>query len=215
MSGLSVVEMPSALPAACFLIPLLAGFAVLAGGRLGFRWCQLVTMLAAGVMALSAVAMASETWNGAVLTTWGNELRVDALSALVVLIVAGVGVLASAYSIRYMEHAGAGEGHGPGARTRRMPLFHALVLWFLGTMGWAAVTNNIIMLWAAVEATTLSSGLLVAFFWDRRALEAGYKYMMLLTVGITFALFGCVVVYASAAATGGLSGREALPEPLV
>jgi len=91
-----------------------------------------------------------------------------------------------------------------------MPLFHALVLWFLGTMGWAAVTNNIIMLWAAVEATTLSSGLLVAFFWDRRALEAGYKYMMLLTVGITFALFGCVVVYASAAATGELGGREAL-----
>lgn len=211
MSGLGVVEMPSALPAACFLIPILAGILVLAaGGRCGFRWCQLVTMLVSGVMALSALAMASQAWTGTVLVTWGNELRVDALSALVVLIVSGVGVLASAYSVRYMEHAAAGEGPGPGTRAQRMPLFHALVLWFLGTMAWAAVTNNIIMLWAAVEATTLSSGLLVAFFWDRRALEAGYKYMMLLTVGITFALFGCVVVYAAAAATGGLSGRDAL-----
>jgi len=210
MTSIPVVELPSALPAAVFLIPLVAGFVVLAGGRLGFRWCQLVTVLASGAMALGAMDMASSAWRGTVLTTWGNELRVDALSALVVLIVSGVGVLASVYSIRYMEHSAASEGPGPGTRAQRMPLFHALVLWFLGTMAWAAVTNNIIMLWAAVEATTLSSGLLVAFFWDRRALEAGYKYMMLLTVGITFAVFGCVLVYAASAATGELTGREAL-----
>jgi formate hydrogenlyase subunit 3/multisubunit Na+/H+ antiporter MnhD subunit len=61
-----------------------------------------------------------------------------------------------------------------------------------------------------VEATTLTSGLLVAFFWDRRALEAGYKYLMLLTIGITFALFGCVLVYALAADSGQLDGRQAL-----
>ncbi len=210
MTSPSVVELPSALPAAVFLVPVLAGFLVLAGGRLGLRWGQLVTLLASGAMAVMGLAIARLTWGGAVLTTWGNELRVDALSALVVLIVSVVGFLACAYSVRYMEHATAGEGPGLVKRPHRMPLFHALVLWFLGTMGWAAVTNNIIMLWAAVEATTLSSGLLVAFFWDRRALEAGYKYMMLLTVGITFALFGCVVVYAAAAATGGLGGREAL-----
>jgi len=50
----------------------------------------------------------------------------------------------------------------------------------------------------------------VAFFWDKRALEAGYKYLMLLTIGITFALLGCVLVYASAAATGRLEGGQAL-----
>ena len=72
------------------------------------------------------------------------------------------------------------------------------------------MTNNIIMLYVAVEATTLTSGLLVAFYWDRRALEAGYKYLMLLTIGITFALFGCVLIYASAAATGELDGGQAL-----
>jgi hydrogenase-4 component F len=210
MTALSVVELPSALPAAVFLVPLLAGFVVLAGGRFGLRWCQLVTLLASGAMAIMAVGMAWSAWGGAVLTTWGNELRVDALSALVALIVSVVGFLACAYSVRYMEHATAGEGPGLAKRAHGMPLFYALVLWFLGTMAWASVTNNIIMLWAAVEATTLSSGLLVAFFWDRRALEAGYKYMMLLTVGITFALFGCVVVYAAAAATGALAGREAL-----
>ncbi len=66
------------------------------------------------------------------------------------------------------------------------------------------------MLYVAIEATTLTSGLLVAFYWDRRALEAGYKYLMLLTIGITFALFGCVLLYAGAAATKQLSGGNAL-----
>jgi proton-translocating NADH-quinone oxidoreductase chain N len=83
-------------------------------------------------------------------------------------------------------------------------------MWFLGTMLWGCVTNNLIMLYVATEATTLTSGLLVAFYWDRRALEAGYKYLMILTIGITFALFGCVLVYAAAAATKRLGGASAL-----
>ena len=83
-------------------------------------------------------------------------------------------------------------------------------MWFLGTMLWGCVTNNVIMLYVAIEATTLTSGLLVAFYWDRRALEAGYKYLMLLTIGITFALFGCVLLYAGAAATNKLTGGSAL-----
>jgi hydrogenase-4 component F len=92
----------------------------------------------------------------------------------------------------------------------RLPVFYGLLLWFLATMLFGCVTNNVVMLYVAVEATTLTSGLLVAFYWDRRALEAGYKYLMLLTIGITFALFGCVLVYAAAAATGKLEGGQAL-----
>jgi proton-translocating NADH-quinone oxidoreductase chain N len=140
-----------------------------------------------------------------VLTTWSDELRVDALSALMVVIIGGIGMLASVYSIRYLvQRAGA------DVAERRMRTFYGLLMWFLGTMLWGCVTNNVIMLYVAVEATTLASGFLVAFHWDRRALEAGYKYLMLLTIGITFALFGCVLVYAAAAATKRLSGVSAL-----
>jgi hydrogenase-4 component F len=61
------------------------------------------------------------------------------------------------------------------------------------------MTNNIVLLWVALEATTLASALLVSFYWDGRAIEAGYKYLLLLTVGITAAFFGCVLLYAAAA----------------
>ncbi|MGE5235383.1 MAG: complex I subunit 5 family protein, partial [Acidobacteriota bacterium] len=144
------------------------------------------------------------------LVEWSNELRVDALSALLVVVIGGIGVLASLYSVRYMLQSELVTRLGKAVAERRLCTFYALLLWFLSTMVWGCVTNNIVMLYVAVEATTLTSGLLVAFYWDRRALEAGYKYLMLLTIGITFALFGCVLVYAGAAASGQLTGREAV-----
>ncbi len=201
---------PSLLPAAAFLLPVLAGILVLSLGRLGHRFCQGVSLLTAAFLALAGILMAVRAVRGEILVGWGNELRVDALSALMVLVIGGIGLLTTLYSFRYLSKGEMGERVGVVRAERRLALFYFLLLWFLGTMTWAAVTNNIIMLYVAVEATTLTSGLLVAFFWDRRALEAGYKYLMLLTIGITFALFGCVVVYAAAAATGGLGGREAL-----
>lgn len=201
---------PSLLPAMAFLLPILAGIVVLAMGRLGRRFCLGVSLLAAAFLAVAGSLMAVRTVRGEILTGWGNELRVDGLSALMVLIIGGIGFLTTLYSFRYLGKGEMGQEAGIVRAERRPALFYFLLLWFLGTMAWAAVTNNIVMLYVAVEATTLTSGLLVAFFWDRRALEAGYKYLMLLTIGITFALFGCVVVYASGAASGGLTGREAL-----
>ena len=41
-----------------------------------------------------------------VLTTWSNELRVDALSALMVLVIGVVALLASVYSVRYLRLEG-------------------------------------------------------------------------------------------------------------
>ena len=173
--------------------------------RMGRVFQQWISVLTAALVTGLSGWMAYRTLTGAVLVTWGRELRVDALSALMVAIISGIGLLASIYSTRYLEEGGR-EGV-VGGRTR---IFYGLLMWFLGTMLWGCVTNNVIMLYVAVEATTLASGFLVAFYWDRPALEAGYKYLMLLTIGITFALFGCVLVYAAAAATKRLGGVNAL-----
>ncbi|HZO99635.1 MAG TPA: proton-conducting transporter membrane subunit, partial [Terriglobia bacterium] len=195
----------SNLPAATFLLPMIAGVLVFLTQRKDRGVQQWITVLTTALVAAFGVRMASLTLNGVVLITWNRELRVDALSALVVVIISGIGLLASIYSLRYLENRML-KDPVPG-RTRT---FYGLLLWFLGTMLWGCVTNNVIMLYVAIEATTLTSGLLVAFYWDRRALEAGYKYLMLLTIGITFALFGCVLLYASAAATNKLGGMSAL-----
>lgn len=195
----------SVVPALVFLLPVLAGVIVFSATRMGRAFQQWLSILTAALVTGLGAWMAHRILQGAILTAWNNELRVDSLSVLMVIIIASIGLLASVYSARSLgEHA---EEDTTARRGRR---FYGLLLWFLGTMLWGCVTNNVIMLYVAIEATTLTSGLLVAFYWDRRALEAGYKYLMLLTIGITFALFGCVLLYASAAATDKLAGANAL-----
>ena len=201
-----VLTVSSLAPVLAFLVPVAAGVLVLLLRRGPARAWPLVAGVGAAAVLLAGVRMVSATIGGTVLVAWGGELRVDALSALLVALIGGIGVLALIYAIRSMT--GGTGGHEGGER--RLCLFYALLSWFLATMAWGCVTNNIVMLYVAVEATTLTSGLLVAFYWDRRALEAGYKYLMLLTIGITFALFGCVLIYAMAAASGELAGGDAL-----
>jgi hydrogenase-4 component F len=62
--------------------------------------------------------------------------------------------------------------------------------------------DNLGLLWVGIEATTLASALLVGFYRTRPALEAAWKYIILCTVGITFALFGVLLTY-YASAQGG------------
>lgn len=205
-----VAAVTSSLPAIAFLVPLAGGALVFLGRGLNRTFWQATALLASGITLLVGLRMAGQVIGGAVLTSWANELRVDALSALMVTVIGGGGFLATLYSVRYVTRPGMLTRVGADATGRRMSTFYGLVLWFLATMVWGCVTNNIVMLYVAVEATTLTSGLLVAFYWDRRALEAGYKYLMLLTIGITFALLGCVLLYASAAATKQIDGGKAL-----
>ncbi|TAM47657.1 MAG: oxidoreductase [Acidobacteria bacterium] len=199
----------SSMPAWAFLVPLAAGALAFFGRWLGARLTQFLAVAAPLGVTLLGLEMARRVVDGAVLTGWGNELRVDGLSVLLVLAIGIVGTLTALYSLRYVKQPGLPTRVGAAA-AQRLPTFYGLFLWFIATMVWGCVTNNIVMLYVAVEATTLTSGLLVAFHWDKRGLEAGYKYLMLLTIGITFALFGCVLVYAAAAATNRLTGGQAL-----
>lgn len=200
-----VVTQTSIIPAIVFLLPMVVGAIIVAIPGLGRGVQRWLPVLTAGIVTGFGGWMANQILKGVVLTTWKDELRVDALSVLLVIIIGCVGLLASLYSVCYLATR-----RTEGITPRRLRIFHGLMVWFFGTMLWGCVTNNVIMLYVAIEATTLTSGLLVAFYWDRRALEAGYKYLMLLTIGITFALFGCVLLYAGAAATNHLPGGSAL-----
>ncbi len=137
------------------------------------------------------------------LTSFDRQFYADSLSALLLVLISGVGFLSTVYACRYMLHQAGDTGLPHTTPHRRLRAFYGWLMLFIATMLWACLSNNIIMLYVAVEASTIASGLLVAFYWDKRSLEAGYKYLMLLTVGITFALFGCVLVYASGAAVLG------------
>ncbi len=60
------------------------------------------------------------------------------------------------------------------------------------------LANNLGVMWFALEATALSSVLLVALYNRNTSLEAAWKYVMLGSLGLALALFGTVFTYAAA-----------------
>ena len=90
-------------------------------------------------------------------------------------------------------------------RAERLRYYYALVHGFLATMLVTVLADNLGILWIAMEGTTITSALLVGFHGDKHGLEAAWKYIIVTTIGISFGLFGTVLVYGAAAhAQGGV-----------
>jgi hydrogenase-4 component F len=140
-----------------------------------------------------ALATAGRHLAGDTPTALGGALRVDGLSALVLVLTASIGVLSGLYAVGYLER---NERAGFVPAGRRTELL-ALIPVYLAAMLTVAVSNNLGVLWIAVEATTLTSVFLVAFHNRDTSLEAAWKFLVLGSVGLAFALLGTVLLFAS------------------
>jgi hydrogenase-4 component F len=92
----------------------------------------------------------------------------------------------------------------------RLRLYHSMYQLFTFTMLLALTTNNMGLLWVAMEAATLSTVLLVTLYRTPASLEAGWKYFILCGVGIAQALFGTILLYFAAEKVLGTEGVTAL-----
>jgi hydrogenase-4 component F len=152
-----------------------------------------------------ALALLRKLFTCGGLDALGGQLRADALSGLVAVVVSFVGLAAMLFAYPYLWHEVV-KGKFPAERLRN---YYALSLVFISTMTAVTVMNNIIMMYVLVEATTLASALLVTFYGTPEALEAGYKYLLLCSVGIALGLLGCVVLYSAAVPfVGGIKAME-------
>ncbi len=127
-------------------------------------------------------------------TEWGEFLRADALSAWMVLLISAVSLAASLYAVRYFRRDLA----GAVVSQRRWREFYVLTPLFATGMLLVVLANNLGVMWIAVEATALSSVLLVALYNRQTSLEAAWKYVMLGGLGLVLALFGTILTYAAA-----------------
>lgn len=183
---LALVACPLALSVIMAIIPKTTS-------RVVFELCHLVSavvVLAGSVLvALPVFTAGGEIW---ALDPW---FHVDALGALFVLIIGLIGFCVAVYSVGLVRQLTDDGKYGP-SQVKQYYAFYSL---FLFTMLLAATTNNIIIMWAAIEATTLASALLVALKNTHHALEATWKYIMVCTAGVAFGLFGTLLIYANAA----------------
>ena len=160
------------------LVPLVAA-ALLSRviGTLG----RVVHLTALAILLGAAGALALGVARGDTVTALDGLLRADALSAWMVALIALVTALAG------LEAAAIG-AEAPG---RFFPLFHLFVF----TMLLAVTTDDLGLMWVAIEGTTLASVFLVNHHRTRASLEAAYKYLLICSVGIALAFIGTVLVY--------------------
>ena len=99
---------------------------------------------------------------------------------LILVVTSFIFLFISWYGILYMREQ----------EMRSEPIFISCMQLFLGTMSMAALAEHPIMLWIAIEATTLVSAPLIFINRSKTALEATWKYVLICSVGIALALLG-------------------------
>jgi len=170
---------------AAFLLPLL--------GRVRARWpLDTVAILVSGfcfVMALAAMAqgVGGVVWVGG----WrpfgdspvGISIYADGLTRLMLLTISMVSLAAVLFSVQYME------------RYTAKGLYYSLFFLMLAGMNGVVISGDLFNLYVFLEVAAIASYALVAFGCESEELEASFKYLVLGSLGSTFALFGVALCY--------------------
>ncbi len=117
----------------------------------------------------------------------GDLLRADSLSALLMVCVSGVAVLAL-----WLGPNLGRTGHYDAAQLRRYQIFVNL---FIAAMLLAVSANNVGVMWIAIEATTIFSALVIPLTLSKASVEASWKYILIGSTGIALAFAGTVLAY--------------------
>jgi hydrogenase-4 component F len=181
------------------LVPILTG--VLCFLTRSKKQVEAISLTGSVITLILGLNLVQNVYNNGIIMSWANTFFADAFSAYIVLIVSIVGFVASIYSIGYMGHE---FKHGI-LDLKKLKIYYVLFHMFMFTMLLVGVTNNL-GLWIAIEMTTLVSALLMILYTRKSSIEAAWKYMIICTVGITFALFGTILAYYGAVKILGESG---------
>jgi hydrogenase-4 component F len=175
--------------AICAVVPLVAAVAGLL--PMDVRAREGLTLLSACACAAAVGWLVAA--DGFPLRALGDTVHVDGLSAVLGVTVALVYLVASVFAIGYF-------GYERGHREYRVynRRFHVLFNVFAASMFWVPFCGNLMVLWLAVEVTTVTSALLVGLERSQAAAEAAWKYILIASAGLVVALLGLTLLYFAA-----------------
>ena len=184
--------------------PLLGGLVLaFAGHRPGAARLNvlfsLLTFVAGVLLTLRVVG------EGAILA-YHEIFFVDSFNVFLVALTALVSFTTALFSRPYMMN----EHHHGKLNAGMLRLYHSMYQMFIFTMLLALLTNNMGILWVAMEAATLTTVLLVSLYRTPASVEAAWKYFILCGVGIAQALFGTILLYFAAEKVLGAGGNALL-----
>ncbi|MEI7890676.1 MAG: proton-conducting transporter membrane subunit [bacterium] len=137
-------------------------------------------------------------------SSWSNSVwLMDNFSALMVSLVAFLYISAAVVSVRYIGHEHEEKIISIGDLKLYFSLFHVFALCMLLTV----IANNSLLLWMALEGTTLSSTFLVGLYRKKTSAEAAWKYIIICSTGISLGLLG-ILLFGYGASIGGVTGGD-------
>lgn len=162
-------------------------------------WADRLNLVGAGVTAALALSVAVLGAVHGAQGIRGSWYLLDHGGAAFLGVIAVIGLLSAVVSGAYL--AGAKRSMFTARRARAW-YYTAFYLFWAALLALALV-NNLGVAWILIEATTGASALLVAYTGRARALEAGWKYLVLTTFGLAVALLGILILFVGLAPHGG------------
>jgi len=185
------------------ILPFLFGIAMFVM-PLHFGFLQKMHICLSAIISFLLLCAVGKVVKGETLYAFNDFIFLDTLGAIFLSLIAITGLLVNVYATTYMKWE-LEEGH---ISLREVKNYFALSFVFTGTMSLSVICNNIAFMWAAIEATTLASVFLVAVKKDKKSTESGYKYIVLCSIGLAFALYATILLFS--AANGKISGEAML-----
>jgi hydrogenase-4 component F len=171
------------------LLPLISGIAALIFRNK--RFAEYITFISsAGTLVISIYYLLFLLHFHSI-TLLNNAIIIDKFSAYIILLVAIVYFLSSMYSISYMRFAIKNEGLTDNEFFR----YYLLINLFALTMLVAPILNNLALYLIDIELTTVTSSFLVITEITEKSIEAAWKYIVIVSSGISIAILGTVLFY--------------------
>ncbi len=154
------------------------------------RMITLVAVVATALEVVLALLISAKTASGSVVALTGS-FAAPALSCIVLVTIAVTGFFCALYSSGYfaVEVAKGIVGF------RRVRQYFALVHLFLLAMFVATLTTAPMIMWIAIELTTLVTAFLVSFYNKPSAIEAAWKYLIINSVGLLLGFLGTLLFF--------------------
>jgi len=142
----------------------------------------LFILLCGKVAAVKSGATFSYTWTW--IPTYAIQLLtyVDGLSLLFALLITGIGILVILYSIYYLS------------TDQALTHFYIYILLFMGSMLGIVFSNHLLTLYVFWELTSISSFLLIAYWYQRKGSRYGAKKSLIITVFGGFAMLAAFLM---------------------
>ncbi|MCX5694772.1 MAG: hydrogenase 4 subunit F [Candidatus Omnitrophica bacterium] len=149
------------------------------------------------VLFLSAILLRQVVLSGSTISFLGF-ICLDTLSVFFIFVIAVVVFASALYSVGYIKK----DIEKGVISEKKARIYYLLFNLFCCSMFFVPAVNNLGMLWVAIEMTTLISAFLVGFYNKKESVEAAWKYIIICSVGIIFALLGTILFSYAFSVTG-------------